>query len=188
VNYKTGEIEKRIDYSNNIFAESITVFQDKIYQLTWQNNTTYIYDKNDFSLLKVFDYDREGWGITNDERHLIVSDGSATLFFLDPDTLGELYQIVVRDNNGAVPNLNDLAYVNGKVFANVFESDRIAIINPENGGVEHWLDLSGLRKRMGSENEAEVLNGIMYDSVNDRLFATGKYWSKLFEIKLVNLE
>ncbi len=146
VNYKTGKTEKSINYPLNIFAEGITVFQGRIYQLTWQNNMVYVYDKHDFSLLRSHNYHREGWGITHDDHHLIVSDGSAKLYFLEPETLIERKQISVRDNHGPVLKLNELEYIKGKVFANVLGSDRIAVINPESGIVESWIDLSGLRK------------------------------------------
>ncbi len=184
VNYKTGKIEKSINYPLDIFAEGVTVFQDKIYQLTWQNNMVFVYDKYDFSLLRTHNYHREGWGLTHDDHHLIASDGSAMLYFLDPETLIEKKQITVRDNQGPVINLNELEYIKGKVFANILGSDRIAVINPESGIVESWIDLSGLRKLMTEQHDARDLNGIMYDAENDRLFVTGKLWPKLFEISL----
>jgi len=188
VDYKTGEVKKKINYPKNIFAESITVFQDRIYQLTWKNMKVFVYGKPDLNLLQTLDYYREGWGITSDENYLIVSDGSATLFFLNPDTLAEIKQVLVHDNDIPVSNLNDLTYVKGNVFANVFQSDRVAIINLENGEVERWLDFSGLRKLLDIEKDAQVLNGIMYDSENNRILVTGKNWSKLFEIKLISEE
>ena len=184
VDYKTGKTALQIDYPNDIFAESVTVLGDRIYQLSWQNNIVFVYRKDDFSLLQTHEYNREGWGLTNDGSQLIASDGSANLYFLDPRTLVEKRRVTVEDNDQPVRNLNDLEYVNGKVFANIYKADRIAIINPENGVVENWLDLSGLRTRMAAEHNGLELNGIMYDEEADRLFVTGKFWPKLFELRV----
>ncbi len=182
VDYKTGTVELQIDYPKDIFAESVTVLGDKMYQLSWQNNIVFVYRKDDLSLLRTHEYNREGWGLTNDGSQLIASDGSATLYFLDPQTLGERRRITVEDNHQPLRKLNDLEYVNGRVFANIYQSDRIAIINPVTGVVESWLDLSGLRTLLDSGNSALELNGIMYNEETDRLFVTGKFWPKLFEL------
>ena len=184
VDYKTGTVELQIDYEKDIFAESVTVMGDRIYQLSWQNKIVFVYSKDDFSLLQTHEYSREGWGLTNDGSQLIASDGSAMLYFLDPQTLVERRRITVQDNSQPVRNLNDLEYVKGRVFANIYKSDKIAIINPDTGVVESWLDLSDLRTLLVADNRALELNGIMYDEETDRLFVTGKFWPKLFELSL----
>ncbi|MCI5120750.1 MAG: glutaminyl-peptide cyclotransferase [Candidatus Electrothrix sp. AUS4] len=190
VDLKTGQVKRQYNFPEGYFAEGITVFQDRIYQLTWKNNEAFLFDKEDLSLLRSWSYSREGWGITNNGKELITSDGSAFLSFLDPETLEEKRRILVQDNQGEVCKLNELEYVQGEVYANVWQSDRIAIIRPEDGVVTGWLDLSGLCKRVQGFWKArhDVLNGIMYDPVEDRLFITGKLWPALFKIKVVRKE
>ena len=185
VDLQTGRVEQEIDYEKDIFAEGITVFHNKIYQLTWKNKTVFVYDKHDFAIIKSWRFPREGWGITHDNRNLIVSDGTSTLYFLDPETLSERRRIAVHDNSGRVKYLNELEYVKGSVYANVWKSNRIAIINPDNGVVEGWVDLSRLREQLICDKPPNVLNGIMYDPEGNRLFVTGKLWPTLFEIRLV---
>ena len=185
VDLQTGNIEQQIDYKKTIFAEGITVFQDRIYQLTWKNKSVFMYDKHTFSLLKSWKFPGEGWGITHDNQNLIVSDGTATLYFLDPETLNEKRRISVRDNTGPIESLNELEYIKGTVYANIWKLNRIAIINPKSGIVEGWINLAGLREQMKYDNQPDVLNGIMHDPEGDRLFVTGKLWSTLFEIKII---
>ena len=185
VELHTGKVELKHDYDRQIFAEGITIFEDKIYQLTWKNKRIFQYDKNDFSLIRSYEFPYQGWGITHDNEQLIVSDGTAKLYFLDPNTLSEKGRIFVHDDQGQVSRLNELEYVDGKIYANIWKTDRIAIISPKDGVVTSYLDLSGLSTYMKSENKPDVLNGIMYDSVDDRLFVTGKLWPSLFEIKVV---
>lgn len=185
VELHTGKVELKHDYDQQIFAEGITIFEDKIYQLTWKNKRVFQYDKNDFTLIRSHEFPYQGWGITHDNEQLIVSDGTAKLYFLDPQTLSEKRRIFVHDDQGQVGRLNELEYVNGKIYANIWKTDRIAIISPKDGVVTSYLDLSGLSTNMKSENKPDVLNGIMYDSLDDRLFVTGKLWPSLFEIKVV---
>ena len=185
VDLQTGKIEQKIDHKNHIFAEGITVYQDRIFQLTWKNNSVFVYDKHTFSLIKSWQFPGEGWGITHDNRNLIVSNGTATLYFLDPETLNEKRRISVRDNTGPIESLNELEYIKGTVYANIWKSNRIAIINPKNGIVEGWINLAGLRKQLQYDNQPDVLNGIMHDPEGDRLFVTGKFWPTLFEIKVI---
>ncbi len=185
VDLQTGKVEFKHDYDQQIFAEGITILEDKIYQLTWKNKRIFQYDKNDFSLIRSYDFPYEGWGITHDNEQLIVSDGTAKLYFLDPKTLAEKRRISVHDDQGQVGRLNELEYVNGKIYANIWKTDRIAIISPKDGVVTSYLDLSGLSTNMESDKKPDVLNGIMYDSRDDRLFVTGKLWPSLFEIKVV---
>lgn len=182
----TGKVLKQIDHEQSIFAEGITVFKNRIYQLTWKNNIVFVYDRNDFSQIKSYPYPREGWGITHNNHHLIVSDGTPTLYFLDPDTLNNKGKITVHDNSGPIKYINELEYIKGRIYANVWKSNRIAIIHPDTGFVTGWIDLSGLANRLKYNHKPDVLNGIMYDSTEDRLFVTGKFWPTLFEIKLVH--
>ena len=156
--------------------------------MTWQSGIGFVYDKNSFELLEEFHYPTEGWGITHDGKSLIMSDGSSTLRFLDPETFEEIGRIEVRDKNGPVTRLNELEYVQGEIYANVWQTDRIARIAPDTGEVIGWIDLAGLLSPEDRSEPVDVLNGIAYDSDTDRLFVTGKLWPRLFEIELIPLE
>jgi glutamine cyclotransferase len=185
VELETGNVTQLHSLSNSIFGEGITVLGDRIIQLTWKAGKGFVYDKNSFDVLQTFEYSTEGWGITHDGSRLIMSDGTATLYFLDPETLQITGQVEVFDEE-PVEELNELEYIDGKVYANVWHEDKIAVINPETGQVTGWIYLSGINNE---ENTGEnVLNGIAYDTERDRLFVTGKKWSKIFEIELVPTE
>jgi glutamine cyclotransferase len=171
--------------AEEFFGEGITIFDEKIYQLTWQSYTGFIYDKSTFLVMEEFYYNTEGWGITHDGIHLIISDGTSTLYFLDPITLEVLSQINVTDDKGSVQNLNELEYVNGEIFANVLYSYRIARIDPKSGKVVGWIDLTGILNNERIDYAIDVMNGIAYDSASDRLFVTGKLWPQVFEIRLI---
>ena len=171
----------------NYFGEGVTIWEDEIIQLTWKANTGFVYDKTSFAELDQFSYPTEGWGLTHDGEYLIMSDGTPTLHFLDPDTFAETRSIEVMDNNGPVVRLNELEYIGGEIFANVWHTDRIARIDPVSGRVVGWIDLAGLLTPEEAA-AANVLNGIAFDDATDRLFVTGKYWPKLFEIELVPLD
>lgn len=183
---QTGVVNRQQNYTWQYFAEGITIFQGKIYQLTWRNNKVFLFDKENFSLLKTWTYPREGWGITHNGKELIASDGTAFLFFLDPQTLKEKRSILVQDNQGPVTQLNELEYIRGAIYANVWKTNKIVIIRPDDGVVVGRLDLSALVDQVQSisKGKADVLNGILYDPQNDRLFVTGKLWPALFEIKV----
>jgi glutamine cyclotransferase len=183
VDLETGEILQSYALPNQYFGEGITVFDDKIIQLTYQSHIGFVYDKTSFGLLQNFSYSTEGWGITTDGSRLIMSDGTSTLYFLDPKTFQKIGQVDVHDN-GTVTRLNELEYVKGKVYANIWLEDKIAIINPQTGQVEGWINLSGLQN-MENHEQSNVLNGIAYDAAGDRLFVTGKLWSQIFEIQLI---
>lgn len=185
VDLKSGTVLQLYELPPEYFGEGITIFGDKIIQLTWQSNTGFYYDKESFLPIDQFYYSTEGWGITHDGQRLIMSDGTATLHFLDPQTFQEIGQIEVRDEKGPVKGLNELEYVNGEIFANVWPSERIARISPATGKVTGWIDLTGLLGYYKDSGQVDVLNGIAYDSKSGRLFVTGKYWPKLFEIKLI---
>ncbi|MBU0492516.1 MAG: glutaminyl-peptide cyclotransferase [Chloroflexi bacterium] len=184
VDLETGAVLQSYKLPDQYFGEGIVIWEDQIVQLTWQSYKGFVYDRDSFALLHEFNYPTEGWGITHDGIRLIMSDGTATLRFWDPDTLAQTGQVEVRDNGVPVTRLNELEYVQGQVYANVWQTDRIARIDPQTGQVLGWIDLIGLLDS-GNRKTADVLNGIAYDAGNDRLFVTGKLWPKLFEIELV---
>ncbi len=188
IKLETGEVLKIRKLLEEFFGEGITIYGDKIIQLTWQSHIGFIYDKDSFKLLKTFQYPTEGWGITHDGKQLIISDGSANLYFLNPETFKETRRIEVHDRNNLVARLNELEYIKGEIFANVWMTNRIARIDPQTGRVTGWINLDGLSPFRGSVERTRVLNGIAYDAKNDRLFVTGKLWPNLFEIKLVPAE
>jgi glutamine cyclotransferase len=187
VDLETGNVLQSYVLPDEFFGEGITVFGDKIIQLTWQNQKGFVYDKHSFELLQEFSYPTEGWGITHNGSTLIMSDGTANLYFLDPETFQKVGQVEVRDGNASVTNLNELEYINGEVYANIWMTDKIAIIDPQTGQVTAWIDLTGIYTQENNDPNS-VLNGIAYDAEGDRLFVTGKLWSQLFEIKLIALE
>jgi len=184
VDLESGFIIQHCNLPQQFFGEGITIYKDKIIWLTWRSGTGFVFDKNDFKLLQSFKYQTEGWGITNDGASLIMSDGTAFLYFLDPETFKEIGKIEVRDNNGAVTYLNELEYIEGEVYANVWQTEKIARINPYNGKITGWIELGGLLSSQGYQHPVDVLNGIAYDSKNRRIFVTGKLWSKIFEIQI----
>ena len=183
VELETGKILQTYALPNQFFGEGITIFSDKIMQLTWQSHRGFVYDKHSFELLREFSYPTEGWGLTNNGSLLIMSAGTANLYFLDPETLAKVGQVEVHDN-ASVTGLNELEYVKGDVYANIFGEEKIAIINPQTGQVRSWIDLTGIQN-MANQDPNNMLNGIAYDRQGDRLFVTGKMWPQLFEIKLV---
>jgi glutamine cyclotransferase len=185
VDLETGEVLQFLGLPVRYYGEGITVLDDRIIQLTWQSHVGFVYDRETFELLDTFRYTTEGWGLTHDGTRLIMSDGTSTLRFLDPETLEETGQVEVRDRNGPVLNLNELEYVEGEVWANVWYTDRIARIDPTTGLVVGWVDLRGLLGPRDRQSSVDVLNGIAYDAETGRLFVTGKLWPKLFEIELV---
>ena len=188
---KTGKVLQKIALDNKYFGEGMTIVNNKIIWLTWQNNKGFVYDLETFELEKEFAYNKskEGWGLTHSETELIKSDGSNKIWFLDPETLKEKRFIQVYTNDRSVNNLNELELVNGKIYANKYQKNTIAIIDVKTGIVEGLGDLRGLEKEMTKTQKLlandEVLNGIAYDAENNRLFVTGKNWSKLFEIELI---
>jgi len=186
VELETGNVIQLHSLPDNLFGEGITIFGDRIVQLTWKSGKGFVYDRSSFDLLQTFEYPtEEGWGITHDGSRLIISNGTATLHFLDPETFQTVGEVEVCDEE-PVDELNELEYIDGKVYANIWHEDRIAIIDPKSGQVTGWIDLSGIND---AESTGEnVLNGIAYDQYGERLFVTGKKWSKIFEIELVPTE
>ena len=187
VDLKTGAVLQVQRLPAQLFGEGITVFGDRLIELTWQSGVGLVYDKRSFRLLEDFRYYGEGWGLTHDGRRLIMSDGTATLRFLHPESYGEIGRITVFDGNGPVAGLNELEYVRGEVYANVWPTSRIARIDPATGRILAWVDLETLSRRNAAFNPDAVLNGIAYDPRGDRLFVTGKLWPNLYEIKVVPL-
>jgi glutamine cyclotransferase len=185
VELETGKVLQEVDLAAQYYGEGIAIYGQKIVQLTWQQHVGFVYDKNSFALLREFDYPTEGWGITYDGERLIMSDGTSTLHYLDPETFKEIGSVQVFDDSGLVVNLNELEYVNGEIYANVWLTDCIAMIDPQTGRVLGWIDLTGLLSAADLSQPVNVLNGIAYDVQHDRLFVTGKLWPKLFEIRLV---
>lgn len=182
VDLASGRIEKSIALSNFHFGEGITILHDKLYQLTWQNNLTFIYDLETFERIGTLRNEGEGWGLTTDGSRLIVSDGSSSIRFHHPDTFAETSRLTVLADGQPVNRLNELEFINGEIWANIWYQDRIARISADTGEVLGWIDLSGLNpSRRGSE---DVLNGIAYDSSSERLFVTGKNWPTLYEIEV----
>ena len=185
VDLQTGSVEQIHHLSSSIFGEGIVVYDNKILQLSWTSRIGFIYNKDTFEQLRSVTYPTEGWGITYDGTQFIISDGTANLYFRDKITFEEIDRVTVRDDQGTVTRLNELEYVKGEIYANVWQTDRIARINPANGRVVGWIDLAGLLPPEDHSSTVDVLNGIAYDSVKNRLFVTGKLWPKLFEIKLI---
>lgn len=186
VDIVTGNILKSVKLSPIFFGEGITLFNGKIFQLTWENQKGFIYNLNTFEKIGEFLYSGEGWGLTCDETYLIMSDGSNFINFLSPDTFELIKTIMVVRNDGSpVYNLNELEFINGLIFANVYMSNEIVMINPTNGKVEGSIDISSLALQLDFPENAEVANGIAYNSKNGHYFITGKYWSNVFEIELI---
>jgi glutamine cyclotransferase len=185
VDLKTGKVLQRHDLPAQYFGEGLTDWKNNLIELTWQAHLGFVYDRFSFRVLRIFTYPWEGWGLTHDNRHLILSDGTSTLHLLDSVTFQPVGQIRVIDNGKPVLNLNELEYIHGEIYANVWQTDRIARISPQTGKVIAWIDLAGLLPSVERQNSDAVLNGIAYDSKNDRLFVTGKLWPKLFEIIIV---
>jgi len=185
VKLETGEILQIRELPPQFFGEGVTIYKNKIIQLTWKSHVGFVYNKYSFKLLQEFNYPDEGWGITYDGKHLIMSDGTETLHFLDPETFEEISQIEVSANNIPVTRINELEYIQGEIYANIWQTERIARIDPLTGQVVGWIDLKGILNPEDDSETVDVLNGIAYDSKNSRLFVTGKFWPKLFEIELI---
>jgi glutamine cyclotransferase len=181
----SGKVLQRYDVPEKYFAEGLTNWGSTLIQLTWQTHTAFVYDRFSFRLLKSFSYDGEGWGLTQDGRRLILSDGTATLRFLDPETFKVTQRVEVTDHGAPVRELNELEYVHGEIYANVWHSNRIARISPETGKVLGWIDLTGIISNSELSDDEAVLNGIAWDAKADRLFVTGKLWPKIFEVRVI---
>ncbi len=185
VNLETGEVLQKHDIPDAYFGEGIVNWKDRLVEMTWQHQLGWVYELGAFKVLREFHYPGEGWGLTQDGKRIVMSDGTAQLRFWDPETLQEQGRITVTADGEPVDQLNELEWVKGEIYANVYQTDRIARIDPKNGKVVGWIDCTGILKRADRTGNEDVLNGIAYDAQTDRLFVTGKQWPKLFEIKLV---
>ena len=184
VHPETGKVIRMLKLPNELFGEGLAALEDQLVQLTWRAQVGFVFERTSFRLARAFKYPGEGWGLTFDGKHLIMSDGSATLRYINPSDFSESHRVPVQDDRGPVDNLNELEYVGGEIYANVWKTDRIARINPQTGHVIAWIDLSGLRLLAGPSQTVDVLNGIAYDPARERLFVTGKLWPALFEIRV----
>ena len=184
VDLSTGNVERRTTLSPEYFGEGITALDDRLYQLTWKSRLGFVYELDTLKLLKTFRLDGEGWGLTHNGEHLIVSNGSSELQFLDPETFDVVRRLAVRDADQRVDQLNELEFIRGEIWANVWFQDRIARISPTSGEVLSWVVLEDLYPRSQRGYE-DVLNGIAFDPESERLFVTGKNWPRLYEIELI---
>lgn len=180
----TGKVFREIPIAPTLFGEGITVLRDRIYQLTWLGGKGFIYNASTFRRVSEFGYPGQGWGLTNDGRHLYMSDGTAEIRVWDPSDCHELRRITVHDGNRSVNMLNELEWIRGELWANIWQTDRIARISPADGHVVGWIDAGGLLKPGEVTNPDAVLNGIAYDSRHNRIFLTGKLWPKIFEVRV----
>lgn len=181
----TGHVLQQKLVPSQYFAEGLTNWGDTLIQLTWKSHVGFVYDRSSFDLLSTFYYDGEGWGLAQDGKHLIISDGSAIIRFIDPSTWCEVRCITVMEHGNAITQLNELELVRGEIYANVWHTDYIVRISPATGQVLGWIDLSGLRPLALQANHDAVLNGIAYDEARNRLFVTGKLWPSIFEITCI---
>ena len=186
LDYKSGEVLKIINLDYKYFAEGLTILDNKIYQLTWKNNIGFIYDL-DFNKIGTFSYDKskEGWGLCNDGEFIYKSDGTNKIWVLDPINLNEIRFIEVLTDKSRIKNINELEFINGKIYANTYQFNRdvVIVINPSNGVVEKVIDFSGIRDRVTQKPDLDVMNGIAF--INEKIFVTGKNWDKLFEVEIV---
>ncbi|PYT05912.1 MAG: glutamine cyclotransferase [Acidobacteria bacterium] len=182
--FPSGTVLKQIRLDPQLFGEGLTLVDTRLIQLTWKSHRGFVYDKDNFRLLQEFTYDTEGWGLTFDGKNLILSDGSSDLFYLDPQTFKPIKKLAVTMNGQPVPELNELEFINGEIWSNVWQTDLILRINPSTGQVTSFLNLKGILPPSDSKGTENVLNGIAYDGDQKRIFVTGKLWPRIFEIKV----
>jgi len=187
IDYKTGEVLKNLDLSNEFFGEGLTILNDNIYQLTWESGIGFIYDVNTFERTGSFKYgtSKEGWGLCNDSQKIYKSDGSENIWTLDLETLNEKDKIQAYTNKGKIIGLNEMEWVNGKIYANRWQKNGVAIINPNNGAIEAVIDFTSLKNKVKQHQRLDVLNGIAFNPETKTIFVTGKNWNKLFEVQIV---
>jgi len=184
VELESGKVLQKVDVPEPYFAEGMTQLNGKVYQLTWQHKLGFIYDAQTFNRLGQFNYQGEGWGLTTDGQSLILSDGTPNIRFIDPANFQVTKTINVTDQNRPIRELNELEYVKGEIYANVWHDNRIATIDPQSGRVNSWIDLTGLMPEGELLDPEAVLNGIAYDQASDKLIVTGKLWPRVYEIKV----
>lgn len=184
VNPETGEVLRKRPMAKNSFAEGITIFNNELWVLTWKEHTVNVLEPDTFKFIRSHDLNGEGWGLTHDDKHLIMSNGSSTIQFLNPKDFSVVRTITVKDGSREIGQLNELEYLNGEIYANVYTTENIVRISADSGVVTGWLDCSGLRKRLSSPNRAEVLNGIARHPTTGRFLITGKFWPECFEVEI----
>jgi len=185
IDLQKNEIVQSLNLPEDVFGEGITILSDKIFQLTWRSNLGYVYEKSTFNRLYEFNYPTEGWGLCNNGKELIMSDGSETIYFLDAEYFQEIRKIQVCNHLGPVKNLNELEFITNEIYANVYGSELIVVIDPGTGKVKKQIDLSGILDKSKIKDPIDVLNGIAYNAPTKQLIVTGKWWPELFEIELV---
>ena len=180
-NTHSEKLIKKISLEDKFFAEGLTLFNGRLYQLTWKSGVMFIYDKTTFEIIEILSYNEEGWGLTSNNKYLVMSDGSNILKFRDPSTLRVIRSIAITYNGLPVNNLNELEFVGNEIWANIWKSDLVACIDSTTGELVRWIDFSSISERNGAE---DVLNGIAYDKVEDRIFVTGKFWNSIYEVSI----
>ena len=185
IDIHSGRVTKMVRLDRALFGEGIAILNDKIYQLTWKNKMGFVYDVRTFKQIGRFDYEGEGWGLTQDGQNLIMSDGSSTITFRNPNTYEAVRKIEVLDGNRLITGINELEYVQGEIWANIFMENNIVRIDARTGRVSGWIDIGSLYAQIPDGSKVDVLNGIAYDPLNNRIFVTGKLWPKIFEIRLI---
>tara|TARA_R110002033_G_scaffold8849_1_gene29969 strand:- start:4139 stop:5173 length:1035 start_codon:yes stop_codon:yes gene_type:complete len=187
LDYKTGKVLKSINLADEYFGEGLTILDNKVYQLTWQEGTGFVYDVNSFDKLSTFKYgnSKEGWGLCNNDTSIYKSDGTEKIWLLDPETLVEKEYIQVFTNKGKIVGINEMEWIDGKIYANRYQKNGVAIINPKNGAVVGVIDFSPLKELVTQHDGLDVLNGIAYNPKTKTIFVTGKRWDKLFEVEIV---
>jgi glutamine cyclotransferase len=184
VEYPTGKVLQQINLDSQYFGEGLAMVDNRLIQLTWQSHRGFVYDQNSFKLLREFTYDTEGWGLTYDGKSLILSDGTDVMTFYNPDSFKPIRKVSVKFNGMALRDLNELEYIDGEIWANVWHTDRIVRIDPTSGQVKSYLNLAGILPEEGKSDPEAVLNGIAYDAQAKRIFVSGKLWPYIFEIRL----
>ena len=183
-NAYSGKLIRKISLEDKFFAEGLTLLNDKLYQLTWKSGMMFVYDKKTFEIEKILRYSGEGWGLTNSDKYLVMSNGSNILKFRDPKTLRIVRSIAVTHNGLPVKNLNELEFVGNEIWANIWKSDLVACINSETGKLVRWIDFTSISEKIGDE---DVLNGIAYDKEEDKIYVTGKFWNSIYEVSFNGL-
>ncbi|NQX84976.1 MAG: glutaminyl-peptide cyclotransferase [Flavobacteriaceae bacterium] len=187
VDYKTGAVLKNINLDKAYFGEGLTIMNQNIYQLTWQKGIGFVYNLDTFDKKSTFKYNqsKQGWGLCNDGKVIYKTDGTEKIWILNPETLAEERYIEAYTNKGKMNQINELEWVNGKIYANRYQKDGVAIINPDNGAIEGVIDFSPLKKKVTQHKKLDVLNGLAWNNETQTLFVTGKHWDKLFEVKII---
>jgi glutamine cyclotransferase len=182
---ETGDLLASLNLPPDLFGEGVCIFKDEIIQLTWTSGIGFVYDKDSFKFLNRFRYNTQGWGLTTNGKDLLMSDGTEKIHLIEPKYFTEFSSIEVYDQNGPLRNLNELELIDGKLYANIYTTDKVAVIDPDTGKVLAYINFTGLLEKRDLRPDTDVLNGIAYDKDHDRLFVTGKNWPKLFEVKIV---